>query len=109
MVDSAPASRVTDTTLFADVCDGVMLVVNHAKPNFAASVRHTLHRLPDANLIGFCLNSIDLGHGKYNYYTRYGGHYYGHYAYSYGYYYSDYASDEEQDSEEKAGTTETPS
>ncbi|MFW5996426.1 MAG: GumC family protein [Lentisphaeria bacterium] len=108
LVDSAPASRVTDTSLFADVCDGVMLVVNHSKPNFAASVRHTLHRLPDANLIGFCLNSIDLGHGKYNYYTRYGGHYYGHYAYSYGYYYSDYSSERDEDKvAEETGETDS--
>ena len=98
LMDSAPAGQVTDSTLFANASDGVMLVVNHGKSNLAGSVRHVIHRLPDANLIGFCLNSIDLGQSKYNYYTRHGGYNYGHYVNSYNYYYSKYTDDEEQTS-----------
>jgi capsular exopolysaccharide synthesis family protein len=78
LIDSAPAGRVVDTAMMARVCDGVMMVVRHGTTRFG-DVRHALHRLPGANLLGFCLNDVDMRRNK-------GGYYYNHY-YATGYYY----------------------
>ena len=101
LMDSAPVGRVADTTLFARACDGVVMVVKHGSSSFA-SVRHAVHRLLDANIIGFCLNNIELGQRKYSYYRKYGGYYYGRYAYTYGGYYSghDYTSEDSNTTED---------
>lgn len=89
LIDSAPVGRVIDTALLARFCDGVMLIVRHGEARFA-NVRHALHRLPDANVVGFCLNGIEMGRRRRGYYGYYGSYYGGHsyYAqprYGYGY------------------------
>ncbi len=95
IMDSAPAGRVVDTALLGRAADGVLLVVRHGKASFG-SVRHALHRLLDAKLVGFCLNGIQLGQRKYSYYSRYGRYYYGRYAQPYGRYYDRYGDEEAQ-------------
>lgn len=94
LVDSAPVGRVIDTGLLARASDGVLLVVRHGEARFA-DVRHSVHRLHDANLIGFCLNGIETGRRRRSYYGYSGrGYYYnrgGRYGYGYGYgYYGGY-------------------
>lgn len=86
ILDSAPVGRVVDTSLLARLCDHVLLIVRHGEARFA-NVRHALHRLAGANVIGFCLNGIDLGRRRRGYYGYYGRYYYGRYAY-YPYFYS---------------------
>lgn len=88
LIDSAPVGRVIDTALLSRFCDGVMLVVRHGEARFA-NVRHAMHRLPDANVIGFCLNGVEMGRRRRGYYGYYGSYYGGRYGYSapsaYGY------------------------
>lgn len=86
--DTAPVGRVVDGALIARACDGTMLVTRQRISTFAG-VRHAAHRLEGANLLGFCLNGIEIT-GKqlgyfnyYGYFRRFGR--YGHYAY-YNYY-----------------------
>ncbi|MFW5996425.1 MAG: polysaccharide biosynthesis tyrosine autokinase [Lentisphaeria bacterium] len=106
LIDSAPVGQIVDTTIFARACDGVLLVVKHGSARFA-SVRHAVHRLLDANILGFCLNNIQLGQSKYSYYRKYGGYHYGRYAYSYGGYYSGYYSETDKTDKEKEDNTAT--
>ncbi len=95
IMDSAPAGRVVDTSFLGKVADGTLLVVRHGKASFG-SVRHALHRLLGSNVIGFCLNGIQLGQRKYSYYSRYGRYYYGRYSQTYNRY---YGGDKDQDSQ----------
>lgn len=100
ILDTAPVGRIVDTAIMGRACDGIMFVSLHGKTSVPA-IRHALKRLEGTNVIGFCLNAIDMprGHGYY-----YGGYYnyrwqYG--LYSYYYYYStslygyEYGKDEE--------------
>lgn len=87
MLDTAPVGRIVDTAMMARAVDGIMFVSLHGKTSVSA-MRHALKRLEGTNVLGFCLNAIDMpqGHGYY-----YGGYYnyrwqYG--LYSYYYYYS---------------------
>ncbi len=87
ILDTAPVGRIVDTAIMARGCDGIMFVSLHGKTSVPA-MRHSLKRLEGTNVLGFCLNAIDMprGHGYY-----YGGYYnyrwqYG--LYSYYYYYS---------------------
>ncbi len=88
LIDSAPVGRVIDTALLSRFCDGVMLVVRHGEARFA-NVRHAMHRLPDANVVGFCLNGVEMGRRRRGYYGYYGSYYGGQYGYgapsAYGY------------------------
>ena len=90
LLDSAPVGRVIDTAMLSRFCDGVMLVVRHGEARFA-NVRHAMHRLPDANVIGFCLNGVEMGRRRRSYYGYYGSYSGGNYGYgasaahSYGY------------------------
>lgn len=87
LFDTAPVGRIVDTAMIARAVDGIMFVTLHGKTSVSA-MRHALKRLEGTNVLGFCLNAIDMprGHGYY-----YGGYYnyrwqYG--LYSYYYYYS---------------------
>ncbi|MDT8391131.1 MAG: polysaccharide biosynthesis tyrosine autokinase [Lentisphaeria bacterium] len=87
ILDTAPVGRIVDTAMMARAVDGIMFVSLHGKTSVSA-MRHALKRLEGTNVLGFCLNAIDMprGHGYY-----YGGYYnyrwqYG--LYSYYYYYS---------------------
>lgn len=104
IMDSAPAGRVVDTTFFGKAADGTLLIARHGKASFG-SVRHTLHRLLGTNIVGFCLNGIQLGKRKYSYYNRYGRYYYGRYSHPYGQYYG--SSDDHAEVEEEAKTAES--
>ena len=101
--DSAPAGLVVDTTVMAQACDGVLLVVRHQHTKFG-NVRQALHRLRGANMLGFCLNSIQIGARSYRHYVNaYGQVDYAHYAHPYGYgHYGSDGSEHEEPVEETA-------
>ncbi len=83
ILDSAPISMVADPSVIASACDGTLILIDHENTNFNY-VRHAAHRLANANIIGFCLNSITVPKTRYGYY-RYGYYQYGHYYYPYAY------------------------
>lgn len=110
--DTAPIGRVVDTALIGRACDGVLLVARHGQSTFAG-VRHAVHRLQGAHLVGFCLNGIEVGGRQFGYFNYYGYFRrfarYGHYAYT-GYYdryrYGQYgyaASNKDGDDRKKPG------
>lgn len=112
LFDSAPVGRIVDTAMIAKGCDGVVLMALHGKASYPA-MRHALRRLEGCNVLGFCLNAIELpkSHGGYyngysNYKWRYGLYsYYDYYTralYGYGYYDSD-----EQDKKGRGTPAET--
>ncbi len=82
--DTAPIGRVVDSALLGRACNGMLLVTRHGHCTFAG-VRHAIHRLEGAKVVGFCLNGIEvtskrLGYfNYYGYFRRFGR--YGHYAY----------------------------
>lgn len=123
ILDTAPVGRIVDTAIMARACDGIMFVSLHGKTSLPA-MRHSLKRLEGTNVLGFCLNAIDMprGHGYYyggyyNYRWQYGLYSYYYYystslygydynedGYDYGYGYSGYGrrhQEKEQDAEEE--------
>jgi capsular exopolysaccharide synthesis family protein len=110
MLDSAPVGRIVDTAMIAKGCDGVLLVSLHGKASFPA-IRHALRRLEGANVIGFCLNAIDIPRSHSGYYGSYSGYRWRYGLYSYYDYYSrtlygydsDYARGEDENAEEEGG------
>jgi capsular exopolysaccharide synthesis family protein len=71
IVDSPPALPVSDASVLARMCDGVLLVVRaRSTPSEAAA--KACHELQDGNLIGVVLNTVDSEDSSYA-----GG--YGHY------------------------------
>ena len=78
LIDSAPASVVTDPAVLASKVDGVLVVLEPGKTELAAA-QHTVEALrrAGANLIGVVFNNVPLKRAGY-----YGGYKY-QYAYSY--------------------------
>ncbi|MCF7853208.1 MAG: polysaccharide biosynthesis tyrosine autokinase, partial [Candidatus Pacebacteria bacterium] len=110
ILDSAPIGRIVDTAMVAKSCDGALLMALHGKASFPA-MRHALRRLEGTNVLGFCLNAIEMPRGHGHYYRGYSGYmrygmysYYQYYSqalYGYGYdYYGPDESDEEGTEEE---------
>ncbi len=87
ILDSAPVGRIVDTAMIAKGCDGVLLMSLHGKASFPA-IRHALRRLEGANVLGFCLNAIDIPRGHHGYYGGYSGYKWRYGLYSYYDYYS---------------------
>ncbi|OPZ23176.1 MAG: Tyrosine-protein kinase YwqD [Lentisphaerae bacterium ADurb.BinA184] len=116
ILDSAPVGRIVDTAMIARGCDGVLLVSLHGKSSVPA-IRHALRRLEGCNVLGFCLNAIDMprGHGyyyggSYGYKWRYGLYsYYYYYSNSlYGYGYDDYYATKDAETAKKKATAGEP-
>src|SRR3989442_4764027 len=73
IIDSPPAVPVSDASLLANYCDGVLLVVrSNATPSDIA--RKARQEFKDKHLIGVVLNGIEAGSSPYNqyYYGAYG-------------------------------------
>jgi protein-tyrosine kinase len=71
IVDSPPALPVSDASVLARMCDGVLLVVR-AKATPSEAAAKACHELQDGNLIGVVLNTVDSeatsyagGYGQY--------------------------------------------
>lgn len=73
IIDSPPAVPVSDASLLANFCDGVLMVVRSSATPFDAAQKARLE-FRDHHLIGVVLNGIDAGSSDYNryYYNRYG-------------------------------------
>ncbi|MBN2451321.1 MAG: polysaccharide biosynthesis tyrosine autokinase [Lentisphaeria bacterium] len=83
--DTAPVSRVMDTSILARQCDGVLLVARFAKTRMA-ELQHLLRRLEGTRILGFCVNCIDFHRLSKSYYGYSGYYGYGYRDYGYGYY-----------------------
>ena len=73
VIDSPPAVPVSDASLLANYCDGVLMVVrSNATPFDIARKARTEFR--DSHLVGVVLNGIDVNSANYNryYYGAYG-------------------------------------
>ncbi|HUK56994.1 MAG TPA: polysaccharide biosynthesis tyrosine autokinase [Nitrospiria bacterium] len=76
VIDSPPLVPVTDATLLATLCDGVVLVVKESRTTKRLAIE-ARRRLADAKarLLGVVLNDVDLKKDGYHYdsYSRYYG------------------------------------
>jgi protein-tyrosine kinase len=72
LLDSPPALAVHDASVLADVCDGVLFVVQAGSTGFEAAEKASAE-FREKNLLGIVLNRVDRseGHGDY-YYGYYG-------------------------------------
>lgn len=72
LIDSPPALVVSDATVLATLCDGVLLVVNGQKTTLqmAQLLRARLTTV-HAPLVGVVLNAVDMRNPKYAYYRSY--------------------------------------
>ena len=70
LLDSPPAVAVSDASLLADVCDGVLLVVQAASTPFdvALKAREGFH---ENRLLGVVLNRVEPGESYLSYYYSY--------------------------------------
>ena len=70
ILDSPPALPVHDASLIADLCDGVLFVVQAGATNFEIAEKASAE-FRQKNLIGVVLNQVQSG-------AEYDGYYYGH-------------------------------
>jgi len=70
VLDSPPALAVHDASILADMCDGVLLVVQAGSTDFEIAVKASAE-FPDKKLLGVVLNRAAKG-------DTYGGYYYGY-------------------------------
>jgi capsular exopolysaccharide synthesis family protein len=71
IIDSPPCIAMSDASLMAEFCDGVLVVVAAGKTPFDLAQK-TREQLKKFRMLGVVLNKVDLQHA--------GGHYYyGHY------------------------------
>lgn len=72
VLDSPPALAVHDASLLADVCDGVLFVVQAGSTDFEVAQKAS-DEFREKNLLGIVLNRVEKsdGHGEY-YYGYYG-------------------------------------
>ncbi len=76
IIDSPPWALVSDASVIADSCDGVLLVVRAASTPVEAA-KKVREQLRNKRLLGVALNRADerAGYGSYYYhYSGYGGH-----------------------------------
>ena len=71
IVDSPPCLMVSDASVIADVCDGILLVVRAASTP-AASAQRARQELQGKNVLGAVLNSVEGGPSYGSYYYDYG-------------------------------------
>ena len=86
ILDTAPVGRIVETAMIARACNATLMVALHGKSS-VPSMRHALRRLEGCNVLGFCLNAIDIP--KHHAYKGYYGYKWRYGLYSYYYYYSD--------------------
>lgn len=70
ILDSPPAVPVSDASLLADLCDGVLLVVRSAQTPYDMAQR-ACQEFKEKHLIGVVLNDVDPGAGYSSYYYQY--------------------------------------
>src|SRR5271169_5986070 len=70
VLDSPPALPVHDASLLADLCDGVLFVVQAGKTDFETAEKAS-SEFRDKNLLGVVLNRVEKN-------ESYGGYYYGY-------------------------------
>jgi capsular exopolysaccharide synthesis family protein len=74
LVDSPPAVAVSDASLLADLCDGVLLVIQAAKTPFDAAQK-AREEFRNKRLLGVVLNRVEPGEGyQACYYSYYKSH-----------------------------------
>jgi capsular exopolysaccharide synthesis family protein len=79
IIDSPPCLPVADSTILANYCDGILLVVR-AGSTATAVAQRACQELQGRNVIGVVLNAVEQSH-------MYGSYYYQGYGYGYGYVY----------------------
>jgi capsular exopolysaccharide synthesis family protein len=77
IIDSPPCLPVADSTILANYCDGIMLVVK-AGSTATAIAQRACQELHGRNVIGVVLNAVEQSH-------MYGSYYYQGYGYGYVY------------------------
>jgi protein-tyrosine kinase len=70
ILDSPPATLVSDASILADLCDGVLFVAQSAATPFDAAQK-VRQEFKDKNMIGVVLNRIQHGYGESSYYDSY--------------------------------------
>jgi protein-tyrosine kinase len=70
ILDSPPAMPVHDASMLADLCDGVLFVVQAGQTDFEIAEKAS-SEFRDKNLLGVVLNRVEQG-------DSYGGYYYGY-------------------------------
>ena len=70
IIDSPPVLPVSDATLLADLCDGVLMVVRAGVTNFDATQR-ACQEFRERNLLGVILNGADQNHSYDAYHYAY--------------------------------------
>jgi capsular exopolysaccharide synthesis family protein len=76
LIDSPPAIGITDAVVLSVESDGVVLVF-HGQKTTTVSARQLIERLDTVNapVLGVVLNSVDLQHPNFAYYSHYGSYY----------------------------------
>jgi len=69
LIDSPPCLPVSDTSILADLCDGILLVVR-AGSTPSEIVQNARRRLQGRNVIGVVLNSVEEQSGYGSYYSN---------------------------------------
>jgi len=70
ILDSPPAVPVSDSSLLADMCDGVLMVVRSAVTPYDMAQR-AVQEFREKHLVGVVLNDVEPGSGYSSYYYRY--------------------------------------
>ena len=70
IIDSPPAVPVSDSSLLADMCDGVLMVVRSAVTPFDMAQR-AVQEFREKHLVGVVLNDVEPGTGYNSYYYHY--------------------------------------
>jgi polysaccharide biosynthesis transport protein len=72
LIDSPPALVVSDATVLATICDGVLLVVNGQSTTLQmVQLLHARLNTVRAPVVGVILNAVDMRNPKYAYYRSY--------------------------------------
>jgi protein-tyrosine kinase len=77
IMDSPPCLPVADSTILANFCDGILLVVR-AGSTASETAQRACQELQGRNVVGVVLNAVEQSH-------MYGSYYYQGYGYGYGY------------------------
>ena len=88
IIDTPPASTMSDALIVAKWCDGAILVVESGRVSYRVARRvKQLLQQTGCRILGAVLNKVDTHAGGYGHYGRYGYYGYGRYGYyGQGYY-----------------------
>jgi Mrp family chromosome partitioning ATPase len=70
ILDSPPAMAVHDSSILADMCDGVIFVVRAGSTDFEVAQKAS-SEFRDKNLLGIVLNRVEKGDSYNDYYYGY--------------------------------------